>query len=138
MGFLQNLFKGRKDPAPSGAPPASPPAHSQISPGSLYSVSRGREGGFGVVKVLKFENNIVHARMYKEKFPTRPATIDPAALSLGSLAEGEFGIGHMPMTLNMFLGWTPVLLAGGSGGVSDEELEGYGEWKTAGGGVFGS
>jgi hypothetical protein len=97
--------------------------------GGLYSVETG-DGRFGVVKVLALEPGIVHIRLYKNKFRSRPASVDPGTLSLGSVFEGEdFGIGHTPLDLEGFMNWQPTLLMNTD--VADDELEGYRMWKEA-------
>ena len=92
----------------------------------LYSVERG-DSTFGVVKVLALDPHIVHARLYRNKLESRPKSIDPALLSLGSVFTGEdIGIGHTPLALESFLAWKPVLLQETE--VTDDELVGYQYW----------
>jgi hypothetical protein len=102
-------------------------------PGGLYSVSDS--SGFGVVKILAIEPDAVSVRVYRERFPTRPDSVEPAALSLGNIDDPNgFGVGHMPVAPRDFALWFPVQL--GTQPVTDEELEGYRLWKESGGGVF--
>ena len=44
--------------------------------GGLYSTDDGT-GQFSVVKILMLEPDVVHLRIYKEKFASRPTTVDP-------------------------------------------------------------
>ena len=114
------------------APKVSMAAEWQV--GGIYSIASGN-GSFGVVKILALEPEIVHVRVYKNKFSSRPETIDLASLSLGSMLDGgDFGMGHLPIGSKSFGEWAPVLVAKTS--VADDELEGYNLWKEAGGGVF--
>lgn len=103
--------------------------------GGIYSVDSG-DGTFGVVKVLKVEPGIVHVRVYKNKFSSRPSSINVGDLSLGTIKDPDgFGMGHLPISEKDFSGWQPALLAKTK--LSDDELEGYRIWKDSGGGVFG-
>ena len=102
--------------------------------GGIYSTSDGK-GRFGVVKVLTQEAGIVHVRVYKQKFDTRPEKIEAGSLTLGSIRDPDgFGMGHLPLSLATFQGWQPVLLTVIP--VTSEELGGYKYWKESGGGVF--
>jgi hypothetical protein len=96
--------------------------------GGLYSVESG-DGRFSVVKVLALQPGIVHARLYNNKFGSRPVSIDPAVLSLGSILEGNAGIGHTPLSLQGFLKWQPVLMM--TTMVTEGELVGYNFWKNS-------
>jgi hypothetical protein len=100
----------------------------------LYSVISG-DGRYSVAKILALDEDAVHIRLYKNKFPSRPRTIDPSVLSLGSIYDEDgFGMGHLPLSQEGFGNWQPVFLVQTS--VSDEELEGYEIWKEDGGGVW--
>jgi hypothetical protein len=106
---------------------------SRWEPGGIYSTSDG--SGFGVVKVLAVEPDAVSVRVYRERFPHRPPSVDPSGLSLGSIDDPNgFGVGHLPLAPRDFALWFPVHLA--TVPVTDSELEGYRAWKEAGGGVF--
>lgn len=103
--------------------------------GGIYSVSDGG-GEFGVVKILAIDPGAVSVRIYSERFPSRPDSVDPDALTLGRIDDPEtMGIGHLPVAPREFALWFPVQLT--TQPVSDEELEGYRYWKESGGGVFG-
>lgn len=106
-----------------------------MTEGGVYSIASG-DGKFGVVKILKLEPGIVHVRVYKNKFESRPTTIKVEELSLGSIKDKDgFGMGHVPISEKDFSGWKAVLLTKTE--VKDDELEGYKLWKEANGGVFG-
>jgi hypothetical protein len=108
-----------------------------MTEGGVYSIDSGN-GKFGVVKILKIEPGIVHVRVYKNKFATRPTAIKLDELSLGSIEDKDadgFGMGHLPISEKDFSGWKAVLLTKTE--VKPDELEGYKMWKEAGGGVFG-
>ena len=107
--------------------------------GDLCSVESG-DGTYGVVKILKLELEIVHIRLYRNKFEERPRAIDPATLELGTIYDDSFGIGHLPLGAREFDAWAPRVLAHAA--VEAEELEGYEMWREAAdggeGGVFGA
>jgi len=104
-----------------------------LTVGGLYSVKD--EAGFKVVKILAQDGAGVHVRIYANKFPTRPDKIDPAKLTLGSIKDKDgFGMGHLPLDRDLFASWNPKFIAQAT--VSEEELDGYREWKKAKGGVF--
>lgn len=91
--------------------------------GGIYSTADG-EDGYGVVKLLAYEDGICHVRIYKQKFKTRPTVVDISTLSLGKPGDPDgFGMGHIPMREAGFLAWQPVLIIHNP--VTTEELEGY-------------
>ena len=101
----------------------------QVEPvaGDLYSVETG-DGTFSVVKVLAAGDDLVHLRLYKNRFAARPQQVDPAELSLGSIQDPDgFGIGHLPIPLSEFDAWGPRFLTNEP--VTEEELEGYRFWQ---------
>ncbi|MEY4199833.1 MAG: hypothetical protein RLZZ265_1573 [Verrucomicrobiota bacterium] len=102
--------------------------------GGIYSTADGK-GGYGVVKLLAHGDGICHVRIYKQKFPSRPTTVDVGSLSLGKPGDPDgFGMGHIPMREAGFLESQPVLITKTT--VTPDELEGYKIWKESGGGVF--
>jgi hypothetical protein len=95
--------------------------------GDIYSVDDGN-GKIGIVKVLVVEPKIIHLRVYKNKFNSRPKSINTTELSLGRIADkGGFGVGHMPLDIDGFKDWKPELLINEK--VEDNELDGYNIWK---------
>jgi hypothetical protein len=102
--------------------------------GGLYSTDDGK-GQYSVVKILVLEPDAVHIRIYKQRFSSRPASVDPASLTLGKLGDKDgFSIGHLPLSRQTFSSWKPAFIS--QQVVSDSELEGYKTWKEANGGVF--
>lgn len=100
----------------------------------LYVTCSNRPYGF--LKVLKVEEEIVHVRLYKNKQDDIPARIDLVSLELGSINDKDgFGIGHLPISREMFASWQPQFLQHTL--VEPEELEGYEAWKESQGGVWG-
>jgi hypothetical protein len=98
-------------------------------PGDIYSIDDG-EGKIGIVKVLAIDPGVIHLRIYRNKFDSRPKTIDTKELSLGRLGDEEgFGIGHIPLDVDGFKQWTPELLTNEQ--VTEDELEGYKIWKES-------
>jgi hypothetical protein len=107
---------------------------SELFEGAYYSMIDGE--AFSIAKVLKLEPEIVHVRIYKQHFPHRPRSIDPAALTLGTIHDKDgFGMSHLPLRLVTFLNSEPMFLTHAE--VKPEELNGYNLWKeTADGGVW--
>jgi hypothetical protein len=95
---------------------------------------------FRVAKVLRADANAVHVRLYAERFLTRPVAVRPGELTLGSVDEQEFGIGHLPLAWAEFDRWEPDVFAHEP--VEPDELEGYELWAEAvtegGAGVWGA
>lgn len=100
--------------------------------GGHYSIS-WEEGSFRIVKVLAVDERCVHIRLYKNKYSSRPTTIDPTSLKLGGYDDPEgISMGHLPASLRTFIGMQPQFIAQTT--VTEEELEGYNVWKKDGGG----
>jgi hypothetical protein len=104
--------------------------------GGIYSIESGK-GDIGIAKVLVLDGDTIHIRVYKNHFSSRPKTIDPIQLTLGTIhdKDGAFGIGHLPIRTAEFISWKPELIMKSE--VDEKELDGYKEWKDAGGGVWG-
>jgi hypothetical protein len=108
-------------PQSTPTPQATPTTvASAFKPGGVYSVVRGKEGGFTVVRVLVCEEGAVHARLYSNTYKERPVRVDPKTLKMA--------IGHVPLSEEGFRNWQPILLF--EEPVRDEELEGYRMWKN--------
>jgi hypothetical protein len=97
--------------------------------GGLYSVVT-KPGEHGILKVLKVESGVVHVRLYKGRWRTRPTGIDPATLTTGTVGDEDAGIGHVPLALRIFDAMQPQLLLVAE--VTPQELDGYERWKKAG------
>jgi len=109
-------------------------APSELFEGAYYSIIDGDD--IRIAKVLKLEPQIVHVRIYKQHFSQRPRSIDPGALTLGTIHDKDgFGMGHLPLRPATFLSSEPMFLTHTE--VTARELEGYNFWKeSAGGGVW--
>jgi len=91
---------------------------------------------YGLLKVLKVEEEIVHVRLYKNKQQEIPPRIEPGSLQLGTIHDKDgFGIGHLPLSYETFASWQPQFLQHTL--LEAEELEGYEAWKESQGGVWG-
>ena len=88
-------------------------------PGGVYACDRGT-GDFSIVKVLLVQDGAVHALMYRDRFATRPETVDLTTLTIATT--------HVPLSPEGFASWHPVLLARDV--VSEAELMGYRLWQT--------
>jgi hypothetical protein len=112
---------------------SDPDLENKYKPGSLYSVTApGQDNGFNIVKVLAVTKGIVHVRLFKNQFQTRADAAGAASstLSLGGIDDPEgFGIRHLPMDRETFEKLKPEFIRQES--VSEEELQGFKDWKAA-------
>lgn len=100
----------------------------KIKAGSICIVNNG-DGQFGIVKILVIDDEIVHVKIYKNKYTQPPTAVDISTLSIGSVYDEDgFGVGHLPVDKKVFDSWSPVAMAFDE--VTNDELEGYGIWKT--------
>ena len=96
-----------------------------LAPGDVCSIKS--EDGFSVAKVLAKSSNVVHVRIYKEKFAIRPDSVGTSALSLGSIHDPDgFGVGHIPLSCATFGSWLPAKFR--SEPVTDDEFIWVTEW----------
>ena len=102
--------------------------------GGIYTV--WSQGGYRAVKVLAVDTGGIHIRLYANRWTERPASIDPAELTMNSEKDGSRAVGHMPVVRKSFLGMGPRSV--GNAPVDDSELEGYAMWAEAKGGYFGT
>ena len=109
------------------------PARDGLVVGGLYSVKQANE--YWVTKVLALDNDVVHLRIYRNRYKDRPVSVDPSKLSVGSLKDKDSGMGHIPLNRKHFTSaWEPRFIMQTE--VKEEELEGYNLWKGSGGGAF--
>ena len=86
------------------------------------------EGAYKVAKVLALDEDGVHIRLYKNKWPRRPKDVAPDTLTLGSVYDPDgYGIGHLAMTKEEFYRKDPVFL--GHEDLKPDERDGYEAWK---------
>jgi len=96
---------------------------------------------YHVAKLLAFDHDTVHLRIYKNVFQSIPTHIDPATLTFGfHISEMDennkkaigmsSGIGHAPIALEGFAASNPTQI--GKTTVTEEELSGYNFWKNGG------
>ncbi len=107
----------------------------QIAPveGGIYICTSSKP--FNVIKVLKFEEEIVHIAMYKNTYSEIPRRVLRDELVFGTIHDKDgFGISHMPISYSRFAAMKPQFLQHSL--VVKEELEGYNIWKENNGGVW--
>ena len=105
----------------------------RLATGDLCSIKSG--DGFAIVKVLSVDRDVVHVRIYKEKFSQRPTCIDPNRLSLGAIDDPDgFGVGHLPLSRGTFGSWMPIYIQNDP--ATDDELVWVSEWQKSKGGVW--
>jgi hypothetical protein len=108
-----------------------------VRDGDLCSVVDGER--FRVAKVLRADPDAVHVRLYAQTFWNRPVAVEADALTLGTIDDRTYGIGHLPLARDEFERWKPVVIAHGT--VDPEELNGYELWVEAaaeGAGLWGA
>ncbi len=102
--------------------------------GGLYAINLV-ESSFRVAKVLALNRQAVHVRVYGNHYASPPGDIDPAELDIRASGDPQgWGIGHLPLTWDLFASWQPHFLRAAE--VTAEELDGFHEWQHARGGVF--
>ena len=90
---------------------------------------------FSVAKILAMSGDVVHVRLYKEKFALRPQTVGMGTLSLGRVDDPDgFGVGHLPLSRGTFGSWLPARFQ--SELITDDEFIWVTEWEKSGGGVW--
>ena len=109
----------------------------EVVAGDLCSVADGDM--FRVIKVLGVDANAVHVRVYAPRYLERPVAVAKEQLTLGTVHDREFGIGHLPLDPSELARWEPVVIANEP--VQPDELDGYELWAEAaaegGAGVWG-
>jgi hypothetical protein len=129
--------------ARSGAPVYGREIGLRLTP--LVSLAN-EDGSFGVAKILHASWREVHLRIYADSWSARPTSVNPWTLELGSVdmerigdptyeMPSAIGIGHLPLTRVLYQKGDPELVKLVT--LQPNELDGYREWKTARGGVFG-
>jgi TPR repeat protein len=117
-------------PAPASTASAT---GSLLKEGGLYcSRERDEQGSYSVMKILKLEYGIAHVRMYSNRYPAIPVSLDESTLYLASIHAGpdeRIGIGHTPVLEESVTFANAVLIQQST--VQDEELDGYRMWLEA-------
>jgi hypothetical protein len=104
-----------------------------LAAGDVCSIKS--EDQFAVLKVLSKRDDVVHVRVYKGKFATRPSSIEMGGLSLGSINDPDgFGVGHLPLSCATFGSWLPAKFR--CDRVTNDELIWVTEWERSGGSVW--
>ena len=88
--------------------------------GGLYT-SKGKNGTYGVTKILALDDIMVHIRQYSNTFETKPTAINTSELN--------YFIGHIPMAKSGFRLDKQELLKVEK--VQENELEGYNYYLKA-------
>ncbi len=95
--------------------------------GGLYSVLW--EDGFQVVKVLAVDSDIVHLKIYRNKFDSRPINVDSSMLKcdINMNDLSGIGIGHLPVARDGFLEDEPIFIQ--QDVVTPEEMDAVTRWR---------
>jgi hypothetical protein len=98
--------------------------------GGVYSVKRGDDQRFGIVKILDVRESAIFAKVFQRCANVRPelAWFDhPDDRAPGKLDEVlELGIGLLPVTPRVFQYWEPLFLFAQD--LTDEEQDLLGEY----------
>jgi hypothetical protein len=92
------------------------------------------EGCYKVAKILAVDNSSVHVRLYREKFAQISTPLNTDVLSLGTIHDDDWGMGHLPLSRAMFASWRPIRVQHEV--VREEELDGYRMWEKDQGGTW--
>ena len=81
----------------------------------------------------------MHVRLYAKRYGERPQDVADDELTLGTIHDEQFGLGHLPLDAAAFELSKPELIRHAA--VDHEELEGYLTWRgdedEEAGGVWG-
>jgi hypothetical protein len=109
---------------------------SSIKVGGIYATPQ-KDGSFGVIKVLKVDDDGVHVRIYSNRFKERPRSVLESELFVAGIDRASgvaLGMGHAPVSWESFSEWKAKFVQQAT--VSESELEGYHAWSDANGGYF--
>jgi hypothetical protein len=113
---------------------ATPMIQEDLKVGGIYSFYSG-ENKYGVAKILALDSDAVHVALYKNKYDSRPESVDLDTLTFGTIHDADgFGMAHLPLAHETFVSWQPIFICQAS--VSEEDLEGYNYWLDDRGGVW--
>jgi len=111
-------------------------SRSSLKEGGLY-YTRNENGSYSVLKVLKVDEQGVHARLYSNQFSSAPSKVDESSLFMAGVdrkPNETLGMGHAPLARKTFESWKATFFQQST--VKEEELEGYKMWLEAKGGYF--
>jgi hypothetical protein len=76
----------------------------ELSPGQVFSGKWDDDGTYRVLQVLAVDEQAVHVRVYKQRFPERPTEVNRKQLTLGSTHDEDgFGFGILLLRAEEFL-----------------------------------
>jgi hypothetical protein len=104
--------------------------------GGVYSVRP--DDSYGVAKVLAVHEETVHVRLYANRYPQRPSTVDRSLLNVTTEqsasarraqpeASESKGTPHLPLARRTFEAWRPILIA--TVPLEADELEAFRTWQ---------
>jgi len=107
-----------------------------LKEGGIYSF-KNDNGTYSVLKLLKVEGAGVHVKIYSNQFDSPPANVDEAKLIIVGTdhkPDQTLGVADAPLKGEIFANYHATFVQQGT--VSPQELEGYNQWKKAGGEYF--
>jgi hypothetical protein len=108
---------------------------SKYSVGAYYSTPV--EGGYGLIKILKIDDEGVHLAMYSNLYEYPPLDINESELFMRPIDGDEslpLGLAHAPISHKQFKTWHAQYVAQFE--VTSKDLKGYMVWKENNGGFF--
>ena len=107
-----------------------------LKEGGIY-VFKNDNGSFSVLKLLKVESAGVHVKIYSNQFDSPPTQVDESKLFLVGMQhkpDETLGVADVPLKGEVFQNYKATFVQQGT--VTPQELEGYNQWKKAGGQYF--
>jgi hypothetical protein len=114
----------------------SPSKTGGLKEGGFYAYQNAN-GSYSIMKLLKVESAGVHVKLYSNQFDALPTQVDESKLYLSGLTHKEnetLGVADAPIKGEMFQNYKATFVQQGT--VTPEELDGYNQWKKAGGQYF--
>ena len=114
----------------------SPSKTGGLKEGGIYAF-KNDNGSYSVLKLLKVESDGVHAKIYSNQFDAPPTQVDESKLIIVGLQHKEnetLGVTDAPIKGEIFQNYKATFVQQGT--VTPQELEGYNQWKKAGGKYF--
>jgi hypothetical protein len=110
---------------------------SGLKEGGIYAFKNEGNGSYSVLKLLKVESGGVHVRIYSNQFDAPPTQVDESKLYMVGLQHKEnetLGVADVPLKGEIFQNYKATFVQQST--VTPQELEGYNQWKKAGGQYF--
>ena len=107
-----------------------------LKEGGFYAF-KNDNGSYSVLKLLKVEGAGVHAKIYSNQFDAPPTQVDESKLYIVGVnhkPDETLGTADVPIKGESFQNYKATFVQQGT--VTPQELDGYNQWKKAGGQYF--